>query len=738
MLEKELLRLLHDMSIEEKIGQLLQLDGNLFYDDISFETGPASQMGFTTQNKRLCGSLINMSGANRANEVQANYMEHHPHHIPLLFMLDVINGYQTVFPIPLAQGCTFSPEAVYNIASITAAEASTDGVHVTFSPMSDLVSDSRWGRVMESTGEDPYLNSVMTAAAIKGYQGEHLEEKKIASCMKHFAGYGSPIAGREYNTVELSERSLFEDYLPAYRSGVDAGCKLVMTSFNTLGRIPSTANKYLLQTVLRQAFSFEGVIISDYNSIGELINHGIASDPSDAARLAFRAGVDIEMCSNCYGKELPSLILQSEDSDFTEEHLDAAVLRILKLKNELGLFEAPFKDSNEIAHNTITLSTHHRKMAFDACVQSFVLLKNKDCLLPLSTNDSVAYIGPYTDNRSIHGAWSHQANENDTISIKDGVLKYHKSAQFEKGSCLLDKGTEIYAFGNEILSSDYEETEQESHIKSALELARQVHTVVLCLGEHRLQTGEGGSRVNPVLPMCQIELLKQVYAVNPNIVLILFAGRPLILTEIEPYCKSILTVWFPGTEGGNAIASVLYGESEPSGKLSITFPREVGQLPMTYREFHTGRPYIEFSPKTRFVSRYQDCPNSPLYPFGYGLGYSDYSCSEITLDRKTLNKDDTLHASVTITNVGHRRSRQVVQLYLQDPVASVCRLKRELKGFKEVILNPQDSKSITFPITESMLRFYDIAMNYKSEFGTFILYIGFDSTTENCCEFEYR
>ena len=738
MQEQELKQLLQELSLDEKIGQLLQLDGNLICDDISLETGPTSFLGFRSKNKQLCGSVINLHGAKRVKEIQKAYIKNHPHHIPMLFMLDVINGYRTVFPIPLAQGCTFSPTTVQLATSITAAETSTDGVHVTFSPMSDLVNDSRWGRVMESTGEDPYLNSLMSTAMIKGYQGEHLEQRKLAACMKHFAAYGSPLGGREYNTVELSERSLFEDYMPAYQAAIDAGCKLVMTSFNTLDRIPCTANQHLLQNILREQFSFDGVIISDYGSVAELIPHTIAADRKEAASLAFSAGVDIEMCSTCYVENLQSLIEDPTQTSITEEKLNEAVLRILTLKNELGLFENPYKDADEILHDHITLCKEHREAAFHACVQSFVLLKNEANTLPLSTKNSIAFIGPYADNKAIHGAWSHQAAESDTITLKEGVLKYHPSAFFAKGCSLLKEGAEIYGFGIGIYNSDYIPGQTEQDCERAIELAKQVETVVLCLGEHRLQSGEGGSSVNSTIPAHQLEFLKKVHSVNPNIVLVLFSGRPLILTEIEPLCKSILCVWFPGTEGGNAIASVLYGESEPRGRLAITFPRHVGQLPMSYRELSTGRPLLDPSIKSRFISRYQDCLNTPLYPFGFGLGYTNFTLSSVTLDKTVLKKEESLQASVTVTNIGQISGKQIVQLYLADPAASVCRPVRELKGFKEIELEPNHSETVSFTITEPMLRFYGIDMKYQSEPGDIKVYIGFDSTTENVATFRYE
>ncbi len=738
MKEQEINHLIKDMSLEEKIGQLLLLNGSFICDDIPFETGPASALGFTNENKKLCGSIINISGATRIKELQKEYMNEHPHHIPMLITLDVINGYRTVFPIPLALGCTFSPGIAKSVASISAAEAATDGVHVTYSPMSDLVTDCRWGRVMESTGEDPYLNSLMSAAMVTGYQGDHLEERKLASCLKHFAAYGNPIAGRDYNTVELSKRSLFEDYMPAYQASIDAGCKLVMTSFNTLERIPCTANQYLLQDVLRNQFNFDGVVITDFNAICELIFHGIAADKKDAARLAFTAGVDIELCGTSYIQSLSSLLEDDTEKSITMDMLDKAVFRILSLKNELGLFENPYKDANEIIHNSLTLSKENRHAALEACIKSFVLLKNESNILPLSIENSTAYLGPYIENKELFGIWSFQACESDTVTIKEGVKQYQPNAKFARGCSLLPEGEEIYSFGDFSYTSDYVPGETEKDCEEAIAIARHVKTVVLCLGEHRSQSGEGGSRVSPTIPSCQVEFLKRIHAVNPNIVLVLFTGRPLILSDIEPLCKAILCVWFPGTEGGNAIADVLYGKSEPSGRLTMTFPRHIGQIPMTYRELSTGRPLLNPSIENRFLSRYQDCPNTPLYPFGYGLGYTTFTCSNVNLDKVVLTKEDTLQATVSVTNVGQTLGRQIVQLYLSDPVGSVCRPVKELKGFQEVVLEPNTSRTVSFSITEPMLRFYGIDMLYQSEPGTIKVYVGFDSTTNNVAEFRYE
>lgn len=733
MTQNELYELLENMSLKEKIGQLLQLDAIFFTKDVTYETGPASNNGYTTQDQTLCGSVLNIRGANTVKQIQKSYIEKHPHKIPLLFMLDVINGYRTVFPIPLAQGCSFSPEIVKEAASISAAESATDGIFVDFSPMSDLVSDCRWGRVMESFGEDPYLNSRMTRAIIHGYQGEDPKNKnKLAACMKHFAGYGSPLSGREYNTAEFSERTLFEEHMPAYETAIKEGCKLVMTSFNTVDRIPSTANKHLIKDILRNRLAFHGVVISDYSSVVELVNHGIASDHKAAAQLAMNATVDIDMCSDCYIHNLEDLVLTGQVS---MQDIDNATLRVLSLKNDLGLFENPYKDADESEHKRITLSEDHRKIACKFAQESFVLLKNENDCLPLNLAQHIGFIGPYVTCKELHGCWSLQADSSDNVSIQEALDHLHANYVSAEGCPILQLDDLIYGFGDNY-TADISSDELETMYQQAVELAANVSKVVLCLGEHRAQTGEGGSRVNPSLPEVQLELLRRIHTVNKNIILVLFSGRPLILTEIESYCQAILCVWFPGTEAGNAIASVLYGNAEPGGRLSMCFPRHVGQLPLSYRQLRTGRPYNPKVHKTRFVSRYQDCLNTPLYPFGFGLGYTNFDCSPIHLDRSTMTSAEIIHATVTVTNCGKRPGKQIVQMYLSDPYASVCRPERELKGFQTIVLNPDESIDVTFELTESMMKFYDINMEYQSEPGEMIVYIGFDSSCENSATFE--
>ena len=721
----ELKRLLSEMSLEEKIGQMIQIPGYFFED--GHLTGPALEMGLENEDLYLAGSLLSVIGAEKIVSLQKTFMEKQPHHIPMLFMADIINGYRTVYPIPLAQGCSFDPDLAERCASVAARESAASGLHVTFSPMADLVRDARWGRVMESTGEDAYLNGEMAAAMVRGYQGSDLTEKgRIAACLKHFAGYGAPEGGRDYNTVELSPRTLLDDYLPAYQRAVEAGTAMVMTSFNTLDRIPSSANKWLLQTILREQMGFEGVIISDWGALFELLNHGIAADLEEAARLSIQAGVDIDMSSPVYPKALKKLV---DAGIVPVELIDLAAWRILELKNKLGLFENPCKDASAEAEQKVLLCPEHRQIAQEAAEKSFVLLKNDGDTLPLDLHASVACIGPYWDTNKLKGAWSIFAEDEDCATLKEVFEKLpFPSIQFAEGCAIADPGTFIVAF-RETKEIDFPDPEKA--LAEAVKLARSADQVVLALGEHRETTGEGASHGNLTLPECQLRLLKEVAAVNPNVTVVLFTGRPLDIRAVQQYAKAILVAWMPGTEGAKALARVLTGEVAPSGRLSMAFPYCVGQVPIHYNQMRTGRPFHGDYRKERFFSKYLDIPNEPLYPFGFGLTYTSFAYSPVTLDQTALRAGETLHASVRVTNTGKRAGTETVQLYIRDVAGSVTRPIRELKGFRKVALEPGASQEIIFDITEDMLRFHDIHMNFTSEPGAFEVYIGPDSTTEN-------
>ena len=729
MTKEELLHLLHQMTTQEKCRELMQLPMEAFTDtDIS--TGPCEDLELTDEKMAQVGSILSLTGAEWTRKVQEEHLKNNRLNIPLLFMADIINGYKTIFPIPLAQGCTFDPDLVRQLAEAAAREGAAAGVHVTFSPMADLVRDPRWGRVMESTGEDPYLNGIMAEQMVKGYQGNDLkEEGRLAACVKHFAGYGAPLGGREYNQVELSERTLLEDYLPAYEKAVRAGARLVMSSFNTLERVPSTGNRKLMREILRGKMGFQGVLISDYAAVKELIAHGLAEDEAEAARLALEAGVDIDMMSRCYSDFLCG---QIERGEVAQELLDEAVLRVLELKKDLGLFENPFKDGSPEKEKELLLCEKHRSLAQKAAEESFVLLKNEENMLPLSKEETTAFIGPFGEEKGLLGAWALFADREDTVTVKEGVERLCPGQIWAKGCEILEPGQKWLRGYIPIAEETWKQTEEaaEEKLKEAVEAAEKADRVVLLLGEQELESGESGSCGHIGLPPSQMKLLKAVVQVNPNLVLVVFSGRPLILTEACAYAKAVLFAWMPGTQGGPAVANVLYGCSNPSGKLTETFPYHMGQIPVYYSDFATGRPQMP---------GYIDIPKEPLYPFGYGLSYTEYAYSPVKLDQKVLDSQtDVIHASVRVKNTGNMEGREAVQMYIQDVKGSVSRPVRQLKGFQKISLAPGEEKEVRFEIREEMLRFWTIDMEYRSEPGQFRVWIGTDSRTENGEEFYLR
>ena len=732
MEQRDLQKLLNDMSLEEKVGQMIQIPARVMMEG-GIITGPTETVEMTEEMFSMVGSILNRTGAKQLRQIQKNFVEKHPHHIPLLIMFDMINGMETIFPIPLAQGCTFSPELVEEMASASAAETAAKGVHVTFSPMLDLVRDARWGRVMESNGEDPWLNSELGKAMIRGYQGSSkaagdtldLKKKgKIAGCVKHFAAYGAPEGGREYENVEISERTLREDYLPAYQAAIEEGCAMVMSSFNTWNRIPSSGNKWLMRKILREEMGFDGVLISDYAAVEELVCHGIAADGREAAKLGIEAGVDIDMVSGAYVKYLAELVRSGEVS---EQLVDEAVMRILKLKNNLGLFENPYKDGSEEEEKALLLCEEHRRLARKAAAASFVLLKNEE-ILPLKkdSGEKLAFIGPYADNVEIFGSWSFPARPEATVTLKQGAEQKKRGSVYEPGCLVLDEGSLTRRqFRQEYTGIDLEQMQ-----RAALDAARKADTVIMCLGEHKDQSGEGASRVSLQLPQNQCELLRKVHEVNDNIITEVYSGRPVELQEVLAMSRAVLMVWMPGTEGGNAIADVLFGDSVPEGKLSITLPRCVGQVPIYYNRFMTGRPNRS-GRDLGFVNGYLDESTKPLYPFGYGLSYTTFEISGITLSSRHMNRQKTIQAKVTVQNTGQYTGTETVQMYLRDVKGSVVRPVRMLRGFKKVTLQPGESREVSFEISEEMLRFYDINMEYVSEPGEFQVFIGSDSAAEN-------
>ena len=740
MTDQELHLLLEDMSLQEKIDQLLQLTADFYgKTDRDVVTGPASELGISMEDIDLAGSVLNGTGAKALMQIQDAYMDRHPHHIPLLFMMDVIHGYRTIFPAPIAQGASFDPEMSQKAASIAAREASAAGIHVVFSPMVDLVRDPRWGRVMESTGEDPYLNSRFCEAQIHGFQGDDMKEDgKVCGCIKHFAGYGGAEAGREYNTVQVSEHTFREYYLPSYEAGIKAGAGMVMTSFNTVNDIPATINQKLMRQMLREEMGFDGVLISDYAAILETVAHGASSDKKDAAHKALLAGVDIDMVTGCYAGELAKLV---KEGTVPESLIDESVLRILQLKNQLGLFEHPHKDADPEKEARYILCPEHRALAREAAAASCVLLKN-DKVLPIRPSQKVAFIGPYIDNYEICSSWAVTGHPEDSVTIRQAAkeLLPDSDLTFCHGTSLLPRDHVFAGFAEPNRAEEFYAdvfADPEKALADAVAAAKAADVVILCLGEHYLQTGEATSRTELSLPENQMELFCAVRAANPNVAVVLFNGRPLLLDELSRDAAAVLEAWFPGTEGGHAILDLLTGTKNPSGKLPMTFPRNMGQIPIYYNHFSTGRPLTGTDPQ-RFVSKYTDAPNTPLFPFGYGLSYTEFSYSDVSLSSDSLTSEDSITASVQLKNTGACTGTEVVQLYIQDVAASTVRPVRELKGFTRITLAPGETQTVSFRISEAELAFHRADGSYGTEPGAFRVWIGGSSATENGTGFTLR
>lgn len=707
MHKQELEELLRDMSLSEKIEQLVQLHGG-FFGDVDMITGPAAQFNMSADQPYRTGSLLGEHGAAHLRDLQDRIMAKQPHRIPALFMADVIHGYKTAFPVPIALGSSFDPKLVEEVAAAAAEECSAAGVHITFSPMVDLVRDSRWGRCMESTGEDPYLNSLMAEAMVKGFQGDDVKAKgKVAACVKHFAAYGAAVAGRDYNVTELSEHTLFEDYLKSYRAAVKAGVKLVMTAFNTIDRKPCTTNKKLMRDILRGEMGFEGVLISDYGAIGETVTHGSSRDNRDAAKKAMIAGCDIDMMSDCYLNNLEELVKSGE---LDESLIDEAVMRILVLKNELGLFENPYKDGSEEYEREVIFCERFRRLSRRAAEETTVLLKNSG-ILPLNEDLKITVIGSLAEDSGMVGSWSIFADKSKTVTLRAALEELYPDA-------------DISFFGTDAHSDD------------VLESAKSADVVILALGENESKTGESLSVADISLPAEQTELLRRVHSVNKHIVSVMFGGRPLAIPEAAEKSEAVLWAWLPGTLGCYAVADILFGKVNPSGRLSMSIPYTTGQLPISYASFSTGRPKPDTDAFCPYVSNYMDVPNNPLYPFGYGLSYSEVEYSSVSIDKSAIKAGEELTASVTVTNRGKMAVKEAVQLYIRDIKGSVVRPVRELKGVQKIHLEPNESKTVCFTVTEEMLRFYDADMNFVSESGDFKLWIGSSSLTDNGADFE--
>ena len=712
--------LLNIMTLDEKIGQMNQYNG--FWD----VTGPSPKNGdakykYDNLKKGLVGSMLNMRGVKDITAVQKIAVEESRLGIPLIIGNDVIHGYKTLSPIPLAEAASWDLKEIENSARIAALEASAAGTNWTFAPMVDISRDARWGRVMEGAGEDPYLGSLIAGARVRGFQGDDLSKHNtIAATAKHFAGYGFSESGRDYNTVDISKNTLYNIVFPPFIASVDAGVRTFMNGFNELDGIPATGNSFLQRDVLKEEWGFDGFVISDWGSISEMIAHGYAKDGIHATEIAIKAGSDMDMESHLYINKLKSLV----DSNKVDVKLiDDAVSRILRVKFELGLFDDPYKYLDADREKEVIYHPDNHKGVLEMAKKSIVLLKNENQLLPLKKeNQTIALIGALAnDNNSPLGNWRTNSDDNTAITVLEGMKAYPKNKLiYRKGADVNLNDNGVVKFHEKVKINENDK----SGFNAARKAARISDVVVMVLGEDGFQSGEGRSRTKIDLPGVQQELLEEVYKVNKNIVLVLMNGRPLNINWADKNIPSIVEAWQLGTQTGNAVAQVLYGDYNPSGKLPMSFPRNVGQIPIYYNYKNTGRP----GPKNEvFWSHYNDEVNSPLYPFGYGLSYTTFEYSKMEIDNKILKKDSSIKVSIELKNTGKLKGKEVVQLYIKDRFASVTRPVRELKGFELVELSPGESKVVSFEISESLLKFYSAKEVWESEPGFFDVFIGTDS-----------
>ena len=728
-------KLMSRMTIEEKIGQLnLPVTGEI----VTGQGG--SNAGADRIRRGEVGGLFNLKGVERILEVQRIAVEESRLGIPLLFGMDVIHGYETVFPIPLGLSCSWDMDAVEESAHIAAVEASSDGICWTFSPMVDLTRDPRWGRVSEGNGEDPFLSSAIAAAMVRGYQGadkttQLQSQDQIMACVKHFALYGAAEAGRDYNTVDMSRTRMYNAYFPPYKAAIDAGAGSVMASFNEIDGVPATGNKWLLTDVLRNQWGFDGFVVTDYTGIYEMVAHGVG-DFETVSLQALEAGVDMDMVS----EGLFSYVRGAIDSGkLSEKTLDRACRRILEAKYKLGLFEDPYKYCDPERAATSIYSNSHRAVARRIAAESFVLLKNEDGLLPLRKGGTVAVIGPLAGTReNMPGTWSVAANHGEAHSLIEGLketLGDKVSFLYAKGSNLMDDAAyeeRATMFGRSLGRDGRSAQEM---LGEALRTAARADVIVAALGEASEMSGESSSRSELGIPETQQKLLKALLATGKPVVLVLFNGRPLTIQWESENVPAILDVWFGGSEAAYAIADVLFGDVNPSGKLTMTFPKNVGQIPLYYAHKNTGRPLEEGHWFEKFRSNYLDVDNDPLYPFGYGLSYTTFAYSPITLSSDSMDGNGTITATLTVTNAGEVTGKEVVQMYIQDVVGSNTRPVRELKGFQKIELAPGESRNVSFAITPDLLRYFDDQLRYIAEPGEFRVYIGGDSTTGNMATF---
>jgi beta-glucosidase len=718
------------MNLSEKIGQMNQYNG--FWE----VTGPTPKDGDAAKKYEhlksgLVGSMLNVRGSAEVSKVQKIVVEETRLGIPLIIGFDLIHGYKTISPIPLAEAASWDLDAIRTSAATAAEEAAASGINWTFAPMIDISRDARWGRVMEGAGEDPFLGSKIAYARVKGFQGDDLSATNtLAACAKHFAGYGFSESGRDYNTVDVGLSTLYNTIFPPFMAAIDADVKTFMNSFNDLNGIPATGNRFLQRSVLKNEWNFKGFVVSDWGSIGEMINHGYAKDGKQAAELAIDAGSDMDMESYLYVKYLEELI---GSGAVDESLIDDAVKRILRVKFELGLFDDPYKYCDSERERKVIGSQKNMEAVLDMAKKSIVLLKNEGGLLPLKkTGLKIGLIGPLADDKdSPLGSWRLAADDNTAVSVLEGLQAYRGNKITHQKGVVLTTEKPAFIFETKINTTD------RTGFEEAVRVARDQDVIIMVLGELGYQTGEGRSRVSLDLPGLQQELLEAVYKVNKNIVLVLMNGRPLTINWADEHIPAIVEAWHLGTQSGHAIAQVLYGDYNPSGKLPMTFPKNVGQIPIYYNHKNTGRPTIP-APDLVFWSHFNDESNDPLYEFGYGLSYSNFTYENLKLSADHLNEDGRLQVSFTLTNTGAYEGREVVQLYIRDLVASIVRPVKELKDFKLVNLKPGESKEVVFTLDKSSLAFYSANNKWETELGDFKVFIGGSSKTVLEANFSYQ
>ncbi|MBB5395455.1 beta-glucosidase BglX [Mucilaginibacter sp. AK015] len=714
--------LMKKMTVDEKIGQLNLVTGGMAI------TGSVTNNGISEGVKKgSIGGIFGLYGTENVRKMQEAAVKGTRLHIPLIFGLDVIHGHRTIFPIPLGMSTTWDMGLVEQAAHIAAKEATAEGLNWVFSPMVDIARDARWGRISEGAGEDPYLGGKIAAAMIRGYQGTSMRNADaVMACVKHFALYGGAEAGREYNTVDMSRLSMYNYYLPPYKAALDAGAGSFMSSFNVVDGVPATTNKWLLTDLLRKQWGFKGFVVSDYTALNEVTNHGLG-DLQTVSALALKAGLDMDMVGEGF---LTTLKRSLQQGKVTQAEIDQACRRVLEAKYKLGLFDNPYKSIDPEREKTEIMTEANRKAARVTAEHSFVLLKNANQILPLKkSGGSIALVGPLADNkRDMLGTWVIGGEWEKSVSVMEGIKHIvgdNVKINYAKGSNITDDTTFMKRlnFGPGMVTLDKQSPED--MIDEAVKAAKKSDIIVAVVGESQSMSGESSSRSDISIPESQQMMLKALAKLGKPIVIVLFNGRPLTLTWENDNAAAILNVWAPGTEAGNAIAEVLFGNYNPSGKLTTTFPRSVGQIPLYYNHLNTGRPYS--SGPTKFKSNYLDISNDPLYPFGYGLSYTNFTYSNIKLSKTRLKGSETLTATVTVTNSGHYDGEEVVQLYITDPVASISRPVQELKGFTKINLKAGEQQDVSFKITTQQLKFYNSQLKYDWEPGDFIVRIGTSS-----------